>query len=100
MARKIERVSRKMTAQEREEMLRASQEMARERETIVQEVNAAEASRTIRTRVTEEMHSALKAYCEQHGTDLSEILRDSALRYIGRRDLVGTMPAPGRPARE
>ncbi|SFI05530.1 hypothetical protein SAMN05421753_10559 [Planctomicrobium piriforme] len=98
MARKIERVSRKMTATEREEMLRMTREISREREEIIQNVNASAASRTIRTRVTEEMHAALKEYCEQHGTELSAILRDSALRYIGRRDLVGVMPAPGRPA--
>jgi hypothetical protein len=99
MPRKIERIMRKMTDKERSEMLKATREIAKERSAIAREAEEAEPSRTIRIRVTEEMHAALKEFCDRTGEELSAILRGSALRYIGRRDLVGTMPSPGRPPR-
>jgi|GEM_PF-6022591 len=100
MARKFERVTRRMTPDERAEMQRAAKEIAQERDQIIAAVDAAEASKVVRLRVTDEMHQALQAYCESAGTDLSTVLRDSALQKIGRKDLIGTMPGRGRPRPE
>lgn len=54
-------------------------------------------SKTIRTRVTDEIDAALRAYCEQHGISLSDLLREAALEKIDRPDLIETMPPQGRP---
>ena len=54
-------------------------------------------STRINLRITDEMHAALLAYCEEHGCDLSELLRAAALEQIGRKDLIDTMPSKGQP---
>lgn len=52
-------------------------------------------SPTVLIRLTPEMRAALDAWCTRHQVALSSLLRDAALREIGRTDLIETMRRPG-----
>lgn len=54
-------------------------------------------SRLFAIRINDEQRAALEEWCRQHQIELSTVLRDSALRAIGRPDLIGTTRPRGRP---
>ena len=54
-------------------------------------------SKPIQLRVSTEIDTALRDYCAANGIELSDLLRDSALKAIGRKDLIGTMRGRGQP---
>lgn len=54
-------------------------------------------SRMIQIRVSEEIDDAIREWCEANETEVSELLRVSALIVMERLDLIGTMRKPGKP---
>jgi len=57
-------------------------------------------SKMVGVRMSPEIRTALDGHCAKAGIPLSELLRNPALREIGRADVIEGMPAAGRPRPE